>query len=207
MDVTKSLVGVYMRQNIAVNLRRSAQVFFAATIILLPFRYRTLLVSRPFPPIYPDYTDVLLFTSDILLAGLLACWIASLGVSPRPLRFGPFFLSIPILGFTLVGILSVPFSLDVPGSLHQSLRLMILAGLYLYIVNEIHSLDQLVLPVALQVIIQATIGIAQVLSQHSLGLAQLGELILDPQVNGVSIVWAGGMRSLRYGVLFTAQKK
>jgi O-antigen ligase len=78
---------------------------------------------------------------------------------------------------------------------------VLLAGLYIYVINEIHSLNQVILPVGLQILIQSLVGVAQNLGQRSLGLISLGELELDPAWSGVSVVWADGVRSLRaYGL-------
>jgi O-antigen ligase len=73
--------------------------------------------------------------------------------------------------------------------------------MYLFIINEIHSLGQVIIPITTMTFIQAVTGIIQVLKQGSLGLYSLGELPLNPNWNGVSIVSAEGIRSLRaYGL-------
>ena len=63
------------------------------------------------------------------------------------------------------------------------------------------STNEIILPLAGMVTVQALVGIMQVLQQHSIGWQSLGELELDPAWSGVSIVWANGVRSLRaYGL-------
>lgn len=182
-------------------LRAVARLALSATIVVIPFRYRFLLSARPLPPIYKDYTDVLLFISDVFLMATLVLWLLSLALEPRRLTIKPFFLSLPLAGVTGMGIVSIAISVDPLLSAYQAIRLALLAGLYLYVVNEIKGLGEIVLPVAIQVFIQGVVGVAQVLHQHSLGLNFLDELELDPAWNGVSIVWAEGIRSLRaYGL-------
>lgn len=177
-----------------------ARLSFGGTVVLIPFRMRQLLAARPMPPIYHDYTDLLLFASDLFLLATLAFWVLGLALAPRRLKTGPLFLSLPIAGLTALAAVSTVSSVDPAISLYHSVRLVLLAALYLYVLNEI-TLDQLILPVAVQVSIQAVVGIAQVLQQHSLGLASVQELVLDPAWSGVSIVWADGIRSLRaYGL-------
>jgi len=67
--------------------------------------------------------------------------------------------------------------------------------------NEIRSFAWVAIPSALMVVSQATVGILQVMQQHSLGLTWLNELELDPAWNGVSVVWTATTRSLRaYGL-------
>lgn len=178
-----------------------ARLAFAATIVLIPFNLRLVLVSRPVPPIYRDYTDVLLFASDIFLLATLMGWLASLALAPRQVRRGPWFLTFPIAGMIVVGISSAIFSVDPILSLYHSVRLIVLGGLYFFILNEIQSITDLLVPGAIQVMIQSIIGIAQFLQQHSLGLQALGELELDPAWNSVSIVWFGKQIALRaYGL-------
>lgn len=173
----------------------------SATIALTPFRYRFTWLARPFEPVYRDYTDFLFFASDFSLVLTLVFWLISLLLKPRRLLAGPLFLSIPLAGLTVVSLVSVIFSVDPPLSGYHTMHLVLLAGLYLYLVNQIKSLSAVILPVALQVFVQATIGIGQTIQQRSLGLASLGELALDPAWSGVSIVWADGTRYLRaYGL-------
>jgi len=182
-------------------LRSLALLSFGLTIVLAPFRSRLILQARPHPPVYGDYTDFILFASDITLLVTLGLWLASLVLKPRRLSYGPFFLSLPIAGFTLIGLFSSIFSIDIPLSLYHSIRLLFLLGLYLYVINEISNIEKLILPISLMVIIQAVIGIEQVLQQSSVGLQFLGELELNPAWKGISIVSAQGIRSLRaYGL-------
>ena len=193
-----------MRLRLSAVFRRIAFVLFCATIIVLPFRYRVLLLARPEGTVYGDYTDFLLFAGDLTLSLTLCLWISSLLLNPeqrRALRFGPWFIGVPLCGLLLAGLLSVSVSVDPALSAYHLLRLLGLLALVLYVRNEVSALEQLVLPVALQVVIQAVVGIVQVLAQHSIGLAWLGEYELNPAWNGVSIVWAEGVRSLRaYGL-------
>src|SRR5574341_870640 len=182
-------------------LRLMARVSFALTLVLIPFRYRVVLLTRPFPPIYADYTDFLLFASDITLLVTLGLWLISLILKPRRIYLGPFYLTLPIIAFTTIGFLSTFFSLDAPLSFYHSIRLLSLLGMYLFIINEIQSVRQVIFPIAATMLIQSVVGIAQVLRQGSLGLQSLGEISLNPAWNGVSIVWAEGIRSLRaYGL-------
>ena len=179
----------------------SHKLAFGATVVLIPFRMRVLLQERPLDPIFRDYTDLLLFGSELFLIVTLALWLMSLLVEPRPLKTGPLFLSIPLAFLVLFGIVSIFSSVDQPVSINHAIQLLLLGAFYLYIVNEIKTLDALALPVAIQIAIQAAVGIAQVLKQYSLGLKWAQELELNPAWSGVSIVWADGIRSLRaYGL-------
>jgi O-antigen ligase len=190
-------IGFVSANQITTLLRSLARISLGILIILIPFRYRFFAFSRPIPPIYQDFTDLILFASDVFLAITLLFWLGALAFEGRLPHFGPGFLSLPILGLTLAGLLSGLNSVDPMLSLYHTLRFALLLLLYLYVVNEIRSLDQVIPPLLILILLQSGIGIFQVLNQHSAGFASLGELQLDPMKNGVSIVSAGGMRFLR----------
>jgi hypothetical protein len=196
--VTSSLSN---RQSWSKVLSWLARSCLAITLITLPLRYRFTLIERPNPPIYIDYIYVLIYISDLALLLTLVSWLASLAFERRRLIWGPGFLSLPIGGLIGIGLLSSLFSVDPLLSFYHTIRFALLAGIALYVLNEIHSLDMVILPVSIQVFIQSVIGVVQVLEQRSLGLVRLGELELDPAWSGVSIITAGGVRSLRaYGL-------
>lgn len=182
-------------------VRRLAGGSFAAAIFFAPFRYRWLLFEHAIPPVYSDYTDGLVFLSDIFLVALLALWLLSLALRPRRLSVGPLWLAIPLSGLALVSALSAVFSVLPSLSFYHLARLMIYAGLYLYIVNEVRGPRSLLPALAAGAAVQAAVGVGQWLAQADLGLQRLGEYELDPAWNGVSIVWAEAGRSLRaYGL-------
>jgi O-antigen ligase len=69
------------------------------------------------------------------------------------------------------------------------------------VLNLTHALKLVSIGAGAQLIVQAIIGTAQVLQQHSLGLQDFQELTLDPKWRGVSIVWSRVGTSLRaYGL-------
>src|SRR5579862_6241706 len=77
------------REGVAESLRTLSLGALGLTIVLLPLRARLLLEARPLLPVYGDFTNLLLFWSDIALALLLALWLASLALKPRRLWLGP----------------------------------------------------------------------------------------------------------------------
>ncbi|MBI5649041.1 MAG: O-antigen ligase family protein [Chloroflexi bacterium] len=177
-----------------------ARLAFAASIVLLPFRFRFTLLARPIGTIYNDYTDLLLFTSDLFVILTLALWTITRAREPNRISFGSRALTLAIFGLTAIAFVIAPFSIDPLLAFYHAIRLTLLGALYLFVINEI-TLGWIAIPAAIQIFIQATVGIAQVLRQHSIGLSWLGEYELDPAWRGVSIVWAEGVRSLRaYGL-------
>lgn len=180
--------------------RIAARAAFAVLLVLSPFRAQIELLARPIPPVYSDFTDLLLFWSDIAALVTLAAWLVSLIAEPRPIGTGPRFVTLPLAGLVVVAAIGVPFSLDPGLAAVQAIHLAGLALLGLYVLNEVRLRD-LVGPVSIMVAIQAAVAIAQVLGQHSIGLPALGELDLRPD-QSVSVVTDGaGVRLLRgYGL-------
>jgi O-antigen ligase len=182
-------------------IRLLARLSFGGMIVFIPFRYRTILMARPILPIYQDFTDFLLFASDVFLLGTLVFWGVGFLFERRRLNPGPFFLTYPLLGVVMVAGISVFFSVDRGLSAYHFIRFLGLAGLYLYVVNEVRSLREVAVPILIQTLLQGWVGVAQALAQHSLGWYSLGELELDPAWSGVGVIMAGGARALRaYGL-------
>jgi O-antigen ligase len=182
-------------------LQRSAWLAFAALLVLSPLRARFDLLARPVGTIYGDYTDVLLFWSDI--AGLLALglWLGSLAARPRPVWFGPRFLAWPVAALLVLSWLGTPFAVDPALAALTSLRLTLVVALAVYVCNEVAGPARLAVPVAVMLAVQSVIGIGQVVAQKSLDLSGLGEHLLSPSL-GVSVITAAnGTRFLRaYGL-------
>jgi len=176
-------------------------LFFCLTVILIPFRFRYLLLARPFPPVYSDFTDFHLFLSDIAVIVTLALWGLSLLFSRKPVSLGPNFMWFPLAGLIAICLITSLTGLDVGLSLYHTVRLAVLFLFYLYIVNEIRSRSLVVVAVVIQVVVQSLTALAQFFLQSSVGLKSFGEHVLDPAVSGVSIVSTGVTRVLRsYGL-------
>ncbi len=166
--------------------------------MLSPFRARFELVSRPDTPVYGDYTDFLLFWSDIAFVALLLLWGLSLLISGRAPSLGPPAIRWPVLGLLAVTWLSAAASIDPALSAYSALRLTAAAALGLYVLNEINSITKLAVPLVALIVLQAVVGI----DQASVGLHELGELHLEVNAGGTSVIWSDeGPRQLRaYGL-------
>jgi O-antigen ligase len=82
------------------------------------------------------------------------------------------------------------------------LRLTAAALLALYVINEVDSVGKLAPALVAMVLLQAIVGVNQAVDQGSVGLYGLGELRLDVNAGGTSVVWSDeGPRQLRaYGL-------
>jgi hypothetical protein len=189
------------RVGAATIVRRSAWLAFVALVVTSPLRARISLVARPTVPVYGDFTDFLLFISDVAMVLTLGLWALSLALERRPVRTGPRFLAWPVAALVAVAWLGVPFAVDPALAAYNATRLVLLVLLALYVADEVDRLWRLVVPLALMILTQAIVGIGQVVGQRSLGLSGLGEHVLSP-ILGIAIVTArDGTRYLRaYGL-------
>ena len=181
--------------------RPLAKLAFGLVIVLSPFRARFELAARPSPPLYGDYTNFLLFWSDLAVLLTLGLWVVSLAARRRPISFGPPFVALPAAGLIVVAWLGVPFAVDPALAAYNGVRLLVLAALALYVFNEFEGLRQLRVPIAVLIASQAIVVVAQVVGQHSAGLQGFGEHDLAPSLP-VSVVSAlDGTRLVRgYGL-------
>ena len=190
-----------MRENASRALLTAARLCFAAVIILIPVRTRFVVLVRPVLSIPADYTNFLLFGTDIAVLLVLTLWAFSLIIRPRRQNLGPRLIWMPLACLTLAGWISTISSYDTNLSIYHAVRLTGLFWFYVYIVNEISAISWVILPAGIQILIQWIIALVQFVWQHSVGLQSIGELYLDPAQSGASIVIADGVRLLRaYGL-------
>jgi O-antigen ligase len=172
--------------------------------VLSPFRARIDLLARPVPPVYADFTDVLLFWSDLAVLATLVLWAVAWLARPagrRRLRLGPRVIAWPAAGLLAIAWVGTPFALDPTLAFATVARFSALALLGLYVVNRVRDPRRLALPVAAMVALQAAVALVQVAGQASVGLARLGELRLAPNLPVSVVTLADGTRQLRaYGL-------
>jgi len=181
---------------------RLAWVAFWILVVLSPFRASLVLVDRSGPPIQASDLQLAVTVGDIALIATLGLWAVSLLLSPRRIEFGPAFVAIPVAVLLVVAWVGVPGSVDPVLSATNAIKLTLVVGLAIYVVNELERVERLVGPIAVMIAIQALVAIGQVVEQRSVGLSWIGEQPLDPARPGISIVAsADGTRWLRaYGL-------
>lgn len=182
------IIGAERRVALAETMRTLALWTLAGLIVVSPFRARAALADRA-SPLYSDYVDFLLFASDAFLLGILLLWGLSLALQPRPVWSGPNLVRWPVAGLLVAICLSIPFSVDSSLAAYNAIRTIFAVLLALYVINEVKSVRQLAPAIAVMVVVQAVVGVGQVIEQESLGLAWLGEKLLDADLPGSSIIW------------------
>lgn len=166
----------------------AAQWSFVAAIALSPFRARFGVLDRVNPPIYVDYTSFFIFWADIPVLVTLMLWAVVIARRRETPVLRPAFLTIPAGLLILAAWAGVITSTDPPLSAYTSLRLSVLALFALFVMNEIRDWRIPVRGATLMVIGQVVVAIGQSMSQRSVGLAVLGEHVIDPQIPGVSTI-------------------
>lgn len=174
---------------------------FWTLLILIPFRLRLVLLERPIGTLYGDYTDFLLFPSQLALMFTLSVWLLDKTIHKQSFKPVPFFVTVPLIALTLISAISILASLDWQLSVYHVIFLVLLLGFVYYIVDNVRNPGDVALPIALQLAIQSGVGISQFLNQRDTGLQLAGEYVLCPATAGVSVVTSADQRWLRaYGL-------
>jgi O-antigen ligase len=201
----------------------------AGLVLFLPLWRHRVLLHRAGEPVFFETQDVILYTNDLLLWAALGAWFLSRLVAPAParLRFGPWFIAGPLLGFLLLAAAGAPFAVDPLSAAYQSVRLLVLLALYLLLVNlrlapggepdrgnggatpqpaaaaarpgDLRS--AVAWPMAGAMVLQAAVAAPQFIMRQHVGLGWLGEIPVKAGWPGASVVMVGEERWLRaYGL-------
>ena len=119
------------------------------------------------------------------------------GSKQSPWQWGSMGLTLPLLGFTILGIFSLEPDLT-RRTFTQGGGLILFWFVYLFVLNERPSLTP---PLLIITFVQGTVAIAQFALQKDLGLLALGELPLNPAFEGITVLYARNQPWLRaYGL-------
>jgi len=158
-----------------------------------------------------EWTSGFLWTSDILIIGLLVLWLirtrmAKAGSDPTPRRVRPPSTTTDylLLGFFAISGFSIFGASILPLAFYQLFKLAEFIGFYFYIKNNfgyVFSFIGSLFVIFGSAFIQAVIAIAQSLKQSALGLKLIGEpVIAGLDAPGVAVFFADGIKFLRaYG--------
>ena len=115
-------------------------------------------------------------------------------------RWGPLHITLPLLGFAVLAAVRM-WPIHVPHTaVITAVSVIVFLGVYFYTLHT-YSLAQSTWLLAALLVLQGTVAVLQFLRQGAVGLTWLGELPVDPQGQGVSVIEAAGRRWLRaYGV-------
>jgi O-antigen ligase len=100
-------------------------------------------------------------------------------------QWGDAIMTLPLLILSLLILRSLDLALN-ERTIIQAIGLALFWCSYLYSINTHPSLT---LPLLIVVLVQGGVALAQFALQRDLGLAFLGEVPLDPQIQGTSVLW------------------
>lgn len=173
-------------------------------MVATPFWRHRVLVHRPPFDVYFALLDVIAYTSDYVTVLVIVVGWISLFLVRRPVRrlsTGPWFVFGPLCVLTALSAASVSWAVDPVYAGYQATRYLLWMALYLLLVNLDVVTDWLAASVVVGILVQALVGLGQVMVGQSLGLGWLGELPLNPEWAGVSVVFTESGRHLRaYGL-------
>jgi hypothetical protein len=118
----------------------------------------------------------------------------------RPWRWGPAHVALPLLLFCAVALIRIwPIHIRHRAAV-TLVSVLVYLGTYLYVLQNWPE-QWCVGLVAVLLLLQGGIAVTQFLKQGSVGLSWMGEGMLDPDGQGVSVIEAAGRRWLRaYGL-------
>ncbi len=170
----------------------------ALALTLPAWRYRVLWHLN-LEDIFFDLHDVMLYPSDLLALFAIAAW----WVTPYRQRIGrlPRWLVGTLAGLALLATVSALWAPLAWLALYQAARLWLLFGLFLVVATASEARLALAWGLLISGAIQASIGLAQFALQRTLGLRDLGELVMRPEWSGASVITVNGIPTLRaYGL-------
>lgn len=161
----------------AARMRRAAHWLFYAFLTLLPSTFRWTLIHRPVGTLFPEFTSLLLYLSDIPLFLCLILWLSAHALAPAGrLRLTPWAATLPVMGLVaLIGVSALWASFPML-ALESCVRGVALLGLALFVRNELKRIVPAAAALALGAAIQSAVALGQLLAQQPLGLEALGEL-------------------------------
>ncbi len=170
----------------------------ALALVLPAYRYR-LLWHHGTEEIYFELRDWFVYLSDLPLLITVGAWL----LTPfwRRLARLPRWLIIALALLSALASASVLWAPMPSLAFYQAGRLWLLFGLFCVVATTWEARGALLWGLAVSGAIQAGIGFAQFLAQHTFGLKRLGEVMMQPEWPGASIVTVEGARILRaYGL-------
>lgn len=161
----------------AARMRRAARWLFYAFLVLLPSTFRWTLIHRPVGTLFPEFTSLLLYLSDIPLFLCLTLWLSAHALAPAGrLRLTPWAATLPVMGLVALMGVSALWASFPTLTLESCVRGVALLGLALFVRNELKRIAPAAAALAIGAAIQSAVALGQLLAQQPLNLEALGEL-------------------------------
>ncbi|MFA5967315.1 MAG: O-antigen ligase family protein [Patescibacteria group bacterium] len=170
-----------------------------SAFFVLPWQFRHTLIFAEHQGQFFEYASISIYLSDILIILVLLTWF--IFAKKTEFKTGPAVIFWP-LTFLIVWLwISVGYGNSITGNwavgLNNAAHFSLFYLFYIYLVNAVKNLSDILLPLAWGTGLQAIIAIGQYGLNRSLGLKFLGESPLQPAELGIPVVLINGVRHLR----------
>ncbi|MFH0912279.1 MAG: O-antigen ligase family protein [Patescibacteria group bacterium] len=182
-----------------ISLARINKYLLWLTLVAIPWQLRHTLLFAEHQGEFFEYASISIYLSDILIGALLLTWLIIPGKSE--FKIGPRVLFWSLSGLIAWMWVSVWYTSFTTGNwlvgINNAAHFTLFYLFYLYLVNRVEHIYEVIVPLIAGMALQAGIAISQYLANHSLGWKFLGESDLDPAVLGIPVVMIDGARHLR----------
>jgi len=169
-------------------------------LFVLPWQTRYLIKPVYFEDSFIEYASTSVYLTDLLIIALLIIWLPLL-IRKKKFNFGPKFLFWSLAVFITWIWISIIWASNINAdcwlSIWTATKFTLFSFFYLYLINNVKNLKELILPIGWGVIFQSTLALCQYFSNSSLGMKWIGESVLDPEVSGIPVVIIESIRRLR----------
>jgi hypothetical protein len=173
-------------------MRRGARLAFYAFVIMLPATQRWVLVDRPVGVLFPEFTSLVLYLSDIPLLVCIVLWLSAQRLAPdRRVQLAPWAATLPASALVALMGLSAAWAAFPRLAGESFVRGAMLLALALFVRNEVNRTTPAATALVLGAAAQAVVALGQFVLQRPLGLEALGEL-QDAVPRGLMGVWVRG---------------
>jgi len=172
----ESLKTLRPQNQISAELLRVGKVATYLLLFLAPFVPRWVLVYHHVANLMPEFSSTLFYLVDIPLILAVVLWLmAHLLDASHPVRFDPWFITIPLLILTTLSGLSVLWATSKSISAETFIRLCAMLALYLLIHNELTNCRVAAWVLSIGMVVQSVVATAQFYLQRPVGFSFLGE--------------------------------
>lgn len=172
-----------------------------AAIIVLPWQLRHTFLFAYHNGEFFEYASLSFYLSDIIIAWLLILWAIKVFFQAKDFTWGPKLISFPLTMWLLwlwIQVIMVNYAGENTAvAMLAAGHFTLFAGFYLYLINHVKNIKDLLWPILIGVGIQNIVAISQYFANKSLGWKWLGESVLDPEELGIPVVLKNGIRQLR----------
>jgi len=182
-------------------LERLHKYLLWGAVIVLPWQLRQTFLFAYHNGEFFEYASLSFYLSDIVILSLLVVWVVEILFAKTKFIWGHKAIIYPMVLWLIwlwVGVLFANYSTgNVAVAVLSASHFTLFFGFYLYLINHIKDIRQLLWPLVVAVFLQSILAINQYWLNRSLGWKWLGESVLHSDEAGIPVVLVNGERQLR----------